>query len=320
MAIDLSVEVAGIRLRNPLVLVSGTCGYGDEMLSLEGFELGAIGAVVLKGITLKPLAGNPPPRLVETTGGLINSIGLENRGLDDFLSHRLPVLAQFDAPVIAQIAGHRKSEYPRLAEALCTRPELAAIEVNISCPNLERGGLAFGTNPETAAEVIASVGDVAGEKPLIAKLAPAVAELGDVALACLEAGAKAISLINTLPALAIDVETQRPLLGNNTGGLSGPAIKPVALHKVHEVAEAIRAAGRSEAIIGMGGIWTWTDAVEFHLAGATAIGLGTVNFANPLAYQGILDGLTGYIKQGGYESVRSLIGGLQLNTRHAWDS
>lgn len=311
LSVDLAVDLAGLRLANPLVAASGTFGWGTEFERIEGFTNGLLGAVVLKSTTLEPRMGNPTPRVVETAGGagLVNSIGIENPGVAAVVANYLPRLADAPTVVVANAAGSTVDEYPRVAEALAAHPAVHAVEVNISCPNVRRGGLAFGTDCESAAAVVAAVRAVT-DKPVIAKLTPNVTDVSSIAAACIEAGADALSLVNTFRALPIDVWTRRPVLGNAFGGLSGPAIKPAALLKVHEAYAAARAAG--VPILGGGGIASGTDALEFVLAGAAAVFVGTLLLRDPLAPARLLAELRSLLAQMGEPRLRTLTGALIL--------
>jgi len=310
-SVDLSVSFAGLRLRNPLVAASGTSGWGTEFERIEGFSNELLGALVLKSATLEPRLGNPTPRIVETAAGagLINAIGLENPGAEAVVADYLPRLADTPTVVIANAAGATVDEFPQVAKRLCASDVVKAIEVNISCPNVHNARLPFGTDPAVAATVIAAVRAVT-DKPIIAKLTPSVTSVAAVAQGCTEAGADALSLTNTFPALAIDVRTRRPLIANNFGGLSGPAIKPLALKKVHEVYQVAREAG--VPVLGGGGIMTGADAMEFMLAGATAFFVGTLMLRQPTAVVGILDELRHLAAEQGEARVTGLTGGLKL--------
>ncbi|GBC97562.1 Dihydroorotate dehydrogenase B (NAD(+)), catalytic subunit [bacterium HR17] len=292
-AINLSVTVTGIPMRTPLILASGCCGYGEEMERLEGWRWDCVGAVVLKGVTLNPRRGNPPPRVAETAAGMLNSIGLQNIGADALVQkineqlHRLPV------PLIANVNGETVDEFVQVCEKLRHADALAAVEVNISCPNIAKGGIEFGMEPETAAEVVAAVRQV-WRKPLWVKLSPEPHAIAEIADACVVAGADALCLCNTFPALAIDTRfvPPQPRLGTAFGGLSGPAIKPIVVRKVFLVAQRLRQQGKSVPLIGVGGIWSGADVLEYFAAGATAVQLGTVLFSDPLAPVRIVDELT----------------------------
>lgn len=298
--VDLTTVLAGITLRNPVLTCSGTYGFGEEYAAYCPLE--ALGGITLKGITPLPRLGNPVPRLAETPAGLLNAVGLENPGLEEFLLSYLPKVRKMSTAVIANISGFSLEDYEQMARALQVDSGLAALEVNISCPNVKHGGMHFGTDPQSAEEVIAAV-KAATDLPIIAKLSPNVTDIVGMARAAQRGGADALSLINTLLGMRIDIDQQRPLLANTFGGLSGPAIRPVAVRMVWQVAEAV-----DLPIIGMGGITTWQDAVEFFLAGATAISIGTGNFVNPQAPLKILQGIKDYCEKHGRTSVRDLVG------------
>ncbi len=309
---NLSVELApghprGLRLRNPVMTASGTFGYGDEYLHIPDMQ--RLGAIVAKGTTLHPRAGNPALRVVETPAGMLNAIGLQNPGIDDLIRQRAPLWAGWSVPVIVNIAGETLDEFVTLATKLEGVPGIAALELNISCPNLRAGGSVFGSDAEIAAETTAAVRQ-ASSLPLIVKLSPNVPDLRPLARAAAEAGADAVSLINTLTGMKIDVQTRRPMLANVTGGLSGPAIKPIALRMVYEVAQELQrgADGRPVPVIGIGGIANLEDALEFIMAGATAIQLGTINFVNPRAGLEILASLEQYLRQEQIADLHELIG------------
>lgn len=300
---DLSVTVAGISLRNPVMTASGTFGYGEEFA--EYVDMEKIGAIVTKGLSIRPKAGNPMPRIVETPGGMLNAIGLQNVGIDAFVREKLPYLRTLSTPVIVNFFGNTVEEYAALAERLDTIPEVAGVEVNISCPNVKHGGIVFGTDPKSAYTVVRAVRE-ATIKPLIVKLSPNVTDIVEMASACEEADADALSLINTITGMAIDLKSRRPALANVTGGLSGPAIKPVALRMVWQVSRAVKL-----PVIGIGGIASATDVLEFLLAGATAVQIGTANFMSPAASQRIAGDLEQYLLDNGINDVKELIGALQ---------
>ena len=302
---DLRVDLGPLSLANPVMTASGTFGYGAEFSALV--DLRRLGAIVVKGISLAPRPGNPPPRIVETACGMLNAIGLENVGLKRFVSDKMPWLRTLRSPVIVNILGDSVEEYAELAGALSAVPGISGLEVNISCPNVKKGGVAFGTVPEMAAAVTRAV-RAASSLPLIVKLSPNVTDIVAMARAVADNGADAISLINTLIGMAIDVRTRRPRLANVIGGLSGPAIKPVALRMVWQVASAVRV-----PVIGIGGIGTAEDAVEFLLAGASAVQVGTANFYNPASSMEILSGLEAWLREQGETSVRAIIGTLRLD-------
>jgi dihydroorotate dehydrogenase (NAD+) catalytic subunit len=297
--VDLSVSIAGIGMKNPVTVASGTFGYGAEYQPI--FEVNRLGALVTKGLTLKPCAGNPAPRIWETPAGLLNAIGLQNPGVDIFLSDILPVMLSYGVPVIANIAGFTGEEFVALAERL-DGSGVAGLEMNISCPNVKAGGMALGTDPCLAASVVAAVVQ-ATSLPVIVKLTPNVTDIVGLARAVVNAGAAALSLINTLLGMAIDVETGRPALGNVTGGLSGPAIRPVAVRAVWQVAQSV-----DVPIIGMGGICTGRDALEFILAGASAVAVGSALFHDPLAAMKVIGELEHYCDRKGIADWRLLVG------------
>lgn len=304
---DLQVHIGTLTLRNPVCTASGTFGYGREFASLV--DLNQLGAIIVKGISLAPRPGNPPPRIVETACGMLNAIGLENVGVERFITDKLPFLRGLATPVIVNILGDSVDDYARLAGRLAEVPGISALEVNISCPNVKKGGVAFGTDPEMAAAVTAAVRQATG-LPVIVKLSPNVTDITAIARAVAEAGADALSLINTLLGMAIDIRSRKPRLANIVGGLSGPAIKPVALRMVWQVARAV-----TIPVIGIGGITTAEDALEFLIAGATAVQVGTANFYQPTAATEIVQGLTAYLHEQGLSSIREVIGGLQVDNR-----
>jgi len=300
---NMAVEIAGIKLRNPVMTASGTFGYGQEFA--DYLDLEKIGAFVTKGLSLKPKAGNPTPRIVETPGGMLNAIGLQNVGIDAFIRDKVPYLRTINTPAIANLYGNSLEEYGELAARIDGIPEVAGVEVNISCPNVKQGGIVFGTDPMAAAEVVGLVRRHT-TKSLIVKLSPNVTDVVVMAKSCVDAGAEALSLINTLTGMAIDLATRRPILANVTGGLSGPAIKPVALRMVWQVSKAVNV-----PVIGIGGIMTATDALEFILAGATAVQVGTANFLDPAAAQTIALGMEAWLVDNGVADIRDLIGALR---------
>jgi len=297
---SLSVNLAGIKMANPLMAASGCYGYGlDYCRWVDPCDWGAI---VLKGTTLRPRHGNPPPRLVETPSGMLNAIGLQNPGIDYFLKSIRPRLPELNCPVLINIAGETMDEYCQLAAILDSVPEVSGIELNISCPNVKRGGLSFGCEPEVAEELVCRVREIY-HRPLVVKLSPEAGNLVSVATAAERAGADALSLINTLKGIVIDVHKRRPVLNNITGGLSGPALRPVAVRAVWEVAAAV-----SVPVIGMGGVMQAEDALEFILAGAGAVAIGTANFVNPAVAREIAGGLRQYLADNGFTHYRELIG------------
>ena len=301
---DMSVELAGIKMRNPVMTASGTFGYGAEFG--DYMDLESIGAMITKGLSLRPKAGNATPRIVETPGGMLNAIGLQNVGVDAFISQKLPYLSRVATPVIVNLYGNTLEEYGEVASRLDGLDGVAGIEVNISCPNVKQGGIVFGTDPQAAREVVRLVKKNTS-KPVIVKLSPNVTDVVLMAKACADAGADALSLINTLTGMAIDLERRRPVLSNVTGGLSGPAIKPVALRMVWQVAKSVQL-----PIVGIGGIMNARDALEFILAGATAVEVGTASFLDPSAAQTIAREMEQYLVDHNIESVASMIGALEV--------
>ena len=306
---NLAVQLAprhpeGLLLTNPVMIASGTFGYGTEYSQL--FDIQRLGAIVCKGTTLEPRDGNPQPRLAETTGGLLNSIGLQNIGADALIEDKAPVWASWRVPVIVNIAGETVDDYTRLARRLEGVAGVSGLEVNISCPNIKAGGTEFGANPDSAAEVTTAVRK-ATSLPVLVKLTPNAGDVARVAVAVAEAGADAVSLINTLKGMAIDIPRRYPLLGNITGGLSGPAIKPVALYMVYEVAGAV-----DIPVVGCGGITTASDALEFIMAGASAVQVGTASFANPRAPLDVLEGIELFMGKEGIQNIAELIGAARI--------
>ncbi len=303
-SVDLRVSIGSLNLRNPVMTASGTFGYAREFEPYV--NLHRLGAVVVKGISLEPRAGNPSPRIVETSCGMLNAIGLENVGVERFISVKMESLQGINVPVVVNILGDTLEEYREIAKRLADVEGIAGIEVNISCPNVKKGGVAFGTAPEMAAAVTAAVKE-SSSVPVIVKLSPNVTDITKIARAVEEGGADAVSLINTLIGMAIDHRSRRPQLANVIGGLSGPAIKPVALRMVYQVAQAV-----SIPVIGVGGIESAEDIVEFMLAGATAVQIGTANFVNPRASEDAVEGLAQYVAEQKLGSIREIIGGLIL--------
>jgi len=297
---DLSVNFAGIKLKNPVLTASGTFGYGEEFADI--FDLNRLGGVIVKGISLKPIKGNPPPRIWETPSGMLNAIGLENPGVDVFLRDKLPFLRNYDTAVLVNIFGYSLEEYVGVAERLDGVPGVSGIEVNISCPNVKAGGIVFGTSLKAAFELLSAVRK-ATRLPIIAKLSPNVTDITEFAQAARDAGCDGLSLINTLLGMAIDIRSRRPRLANCTGGLSGPAIRPVAVRMVWQAAKAV-----DLPIIGMGGIMTYEDALEFILAGASAVAVGTANFVNPRVTLDIIRDMETFLTQEGIGSVKELEG------------
>jgi dihydroorotate dehydrogenase (NAD+) catalytic subunit len=300
---NLAVNVGGISMKNPVMTASGTFGYGEKFAPL--FDLNRLGAIIVKGLSLKPAPGNPPPRTVETCGGMLNAIGLENIGLAAFVKEKLPFLQSLDTPIILNIYGQNLDEYAKLAERIQDLEGVAGVELNISCPNVKAGGIAFGTDPKMAFQVTKSVREKT-KLPLIVKLSPNVTDVGTIARSVEEAGADAVSLINTITSMAVDVETRRPKLANKVGGLSGPAIKPIALRMVWETVQAV-----ALPVIGIGGIMDASDALEFLIVGAQAVQVGTANFVNPRATVEIAEGLKNYLVRKDIPDISQVIGSLK---------
>lgn len=298
---NLEVNIAGINFKNPVIAASGTFGFGREYS--DYFDLSRIGGISAKGLTLLPRKGNPPPRIAETSSGILNSVGLQNPGVQAFIERELPFLRKYDTRIIANAAGNTVEEYESMAEIL-SNSDVDAIELNLSCPNVKEGCMIFGSTGRGVAMVVSSVKKVC-RKPLIVKLTPNGTDIVGLACAAEEAGADAVSLINTLQGMAIDIKTKRPILGNIIGGLSGPAIKPVALRMVYQVSKAVKI-----PVIGMGGISNGADAVEFLLAGASAVMVGTAGFVNPYAWVETVEGIAQYMIENGYQHVSQLVGAL----------
>ena len=302
--INLSVDIGGIVLKNPVMTASGTFGFGTEFADLV--DLDRLGGIIVKGLSVQPAPGNPPPRIVETPCGMLNAIGLENVGVEAFIREKLPLLAAVSTPVFVNIYGKTENEYAEIAASLNDVEKVAGLEVNISCPNVTAGGVASGVNPETAASVVRAV-KAETSKPVIIKLSPNVTDVTIIARSVEDAGADAVSLINTITGMAIDIEKRVPVLANITGGLSGPAIRPVAVRMVWQTARAVRI-----PVIGIGGIMCAADALEFIIAGASAIQVGTANFVNPGATMEIIDGITQYLKDHDIDDIHELIGSLKI--------
>jgi dihydroorotate dehydrogenase (NAD+) catalytic subunit len=301
----MSVHIGGgLVIKNPVMTASGTFGYGEEYAPYV--DLNRLGAVIVKGISLKPRKGNPPPRIMETPCGMLNAIGLENVGVETFVNEKLPFLRQFDTAVVVNIFGETVDEYRSLAECLSRADGVSALEVNISCPNVKKGGIAFGTEPGMAAEVTKAVKE-ATDLPVIVKLSPNVSDITIMARAVEEGGADALSVINTLIGMSVDVEKRVPHLKNITGGLSGPAIRPVALRMVWEAARTV-----SIPVIGIGGIMEGLDALQFIIAGASAVQVGTASFRNPRAALDVLEGIERYLERHAMDGVSTLIGSLSI--------
>jgi dihydroorotate dehydrogenase (NAD+) catalytic subunit len=300
---DLSVNLAGLQLRNPVIAASGTFGYGVEFEDVV--HLGKLGGLVVKGLSKDPIIGNPPPRLWETAAGMLNAIGLQNIGAQAFLDEKMPRLRQIrNALVIANVFGYTREDYERTIEILNGGEGIAAYELNVSCPNTAHGGLQFGSDPRSLDEVVTTARRVA-ERPLIVKLSPNVTSIAQMAYVAQEAGADALSLVNTFVAMAIDTETRKPRIANITAGLSGPAIKPIAVRMVYDAAHAVRI-----PVIGMGGISTAADVIEFMLAGATAVQIGTASYWDPCATEKIVDELQEWCSEHHVARISNLIGGM----------
>jgi len=303
----LKVEIAGIKLKNPVMTASGTFGYGQEYASF--IDLNRLGAVILKGITLKPKVGNPPPRIIETPSGMLNAIGLQNVGVEILIKEKLPYLQKFDTPVIINISGDTIEEYIELARRLgevSKEMGITGLEVNISCPNVKNGGMTWGTNAKATYKIVNSIRKVT-TLPLIVKLTPNVTDIKIIAQAAEEAGADALSLINTLMGMAVDIDSRKPKLANISGGLSGPAVKPVALWLVWQVFQTVNI-----PIIGIGGIIKVEDALEFIIAGARAIEIGTANFINPNITIEIIEGIKKYLIKNNIKNVNELVGSMKI--------
>ncbi len=302
---DLRVKIGSLTLKNPVMTASGTFGYAREFANL--MNLHRLGAVIVKGISLNPRPGNPPPRIVEIACGMLNAIGLENVGVQRFIKEKMVYLRGLSIPVIVNILGDSVEEYKEIAGRLAGVEGISALEVNISCPNVKKGGVAFGADPDMASAVTKAVAENS-DIPVIVKLSPNVSDIALMAEAVEDGGADSVSLINTLIGMAVDLKTRSPKLANIIGGLSGPAIKPVALRMVYQVAQRV-----SIPVIGIGGIETAEDAMEFMVAGATAIQVGTANFINPRASEEVVEGISDYVREEKLMSVRDLIGSLQID-------
>lgn len=297
---NLKVNLGGLEMKNPVTTASGTFGFGPEYAPY--IDLNQLGAIVVKGTTLEPRKGNATPRIVETPAGILNCIGLQNPGVDYFVDKSLPYLRDYDTPVIVNISGNSLDDYAEITRRLTKAEGVGALEVNISCPNVKQGGMVFGTSCTAAAEVIRVVRENT-TLPLIAKLSPNVTNIVEIAQAVADAGADALALINTLLGMKIDIHSRKPVLGNIMGGLSGPAIRPVAIRMVWQVAQVV-----NKPILGMGGIMSAEDAIEFILAGATAVAVGTANFVNPRATMDILEGIKSYMEKYGVSDINDLVG------------
>jgi len=301
---DLSVNIAGMKLKNPVIAASGTFGFGREFS--EYIDLNKLGGISVKGLTLEPRAGNKPPRIAETPAGILNSVGLQNPGVHSFIEDEIPFLRRFDTAIIANIAGNTHEDYMRMAEIL-SDADIDAIELNVSCPNVKRGGIAFGNTVEGISEIVRFVRPLC-KKPLIVKLTPNVSCISEIAKAAEASGADAISLINTILGMAIDINTRRPVLANNFGGLSGPAVKPVAVRMTYETCREVKI-----PVIGMGGISNGKDAVEFMLAGASAVMIGTAGLVNPYVFEDTIEEIDAYLSENKFTSIYDIIGKVELN-------
>lgn len=306
--VEISVDFAGLKLSNPVFTASGTCGYADELSAF--MDVNRLGGFVTKSITVHPRKGNETPRIVETDSGMLNAIGLANLGLDKFVEEKLPVLEKFSAAVFVNVAGQTIEDYVAVTERLSSEPAIAGFELNISCPNVSKGGISFGTEPENVAEITSAVKSAAGEKVLMVKLSPSVTDISVIARAAVDAGADALSLVNTFTAMVIDIETRKPILANRTGGLSGPAIKPIAVYLVNKVYNEV-ARDRGIPILGLGGIRTASDALEFIIAGASAVATGTANFIAPDCTAKIIDGIREHCIRNDIASIKDLTGSLE---------
>jgi dihydroorotate dehydrogenase (NAD+) catalytic subunit len=303
--VDMSVEFAGLKPANPVWTASGTCGYADELGDF--MDVSRLGGFITKSVTLRPRQGNSVPRVVETSSGMLNAIGLANVGVEEFIANKLPPLEKMTCAVFVNIAGETIEDYVAVASRLCEQKVISGFELNISCPNVKHGGITFGTEPAVVKEITSAVKAACGGKVLMVKLTPNVTDIAVTAKAAVEAGADALSLINTFTAMVIDIENRRPVLANRTGGLSGPAIKPIAVYMVNKVYSEVTK-GTRIPILGMGGIKTASDAVEFMLAGATAVAVGTANFVEPDCSIKVIEGIKKYCEHHEVNAVRDLIG------------
>ena len=302
--VQLNTKIGSLELKNPVMTASGTFGYGTEYADF--MDINRLGAIIVKGTTLNPRQGNPYPRMAETPSGMLNAVGLQNKGVDYFVDHIYPEVRKFQTNVIVNVSGSCIEDYTQCASIINTLDDIPAIELNISCPNVKQGGMAFGVNPESAAQVVSAVRK-AYDKTLIVKLSPNVTDITEIARAVEGAGADSVSLINTMLGMAIDAEKRKPILSTITGGMSGPAVKPVALRMVWQTAKAVKI-----PVIGLGGICSATDAIEFLLAGASAIQIGTANFIDPSISEKVVDGIEDYLTRHGFNSVQDIIGALDI--------
>jgi dihydroorotate dehydrogenase (NAD+) catalytic subunit len=301
--VQLNTKIGSLELKNPVMTASGTFGYGTEYADF--MDISRLGAIIVKGTTLNPRQGNPYPRMAETPSGMLNAVGLQNKGVDYFVDHIYPEVRKIQTAIIVNVSGSCIDDYVQTASIINTLDDIPAIELNISCPNVKQGGMAFGVKPESAAQVVSAVRK-AYDKTLIVKLSPNVTDITEIARAVEGAGADSVSLINTMLGMAIDAEKRRPILSTITGGMSGPAVKPVALRMVWQTAKAVKI-----PVIGLGGICSATDAVEFLLAGASAVQIGTANFIDPSISEKVIDGIEDYLQRHGFNSVQDIIGALE---------
>ena len=302
--VQLNTKIGSLELKNPVMTASGTFGYGTEYADF--MDISRLGAIIVKGTTLNPRQGNPYPRMAETPSGMLNAVGLQNKGVDYFVDHIYPEVRKIQTAIIVNVSGSCIDDYVQTASIINTLDDIPAIELNISCPNVKQGGMAFGVKPESAAQVVSAVRKVYN-KTLIVKLSPNVTDITEIARAVEGAGADSVSLINTMLGMAIDAEKRRPILSTITGGMSGPAVKPVALRMVWQTAKAVKI-----PVIGLGGICSATDAVEFLLAGASAVQIGTANFIDPSISEKVVDGIEEYLQRHGFSSVQEIIGALEV--------
>ena len=301
---DLNVNIGELQMKNPVMTASGTFGYGEEYADFV--DLSRIGGIIVKGTTLHKREGNPYPRMAETPSGMLNAVGLQNKGVQHFVDHIYPRIKDIQTCMIVNVSGSMVDDYMKTAEIINELVNIPAIELNISCPNVKQGGMAFGITPQGAEEVVKAVRSVY-KKTLIVKLSPNVTDIAEIARAVENAGADSVSLINTLLGMAIDAERRRPVLSTVTGGMSGAAVKPIALRMVWQVAKAVKI-----PVIGLGGIMNWKDAVEFMLAGASAIQIGTANFIDPCVTIKVIDGINDYLDRHGFKSVKEIVGALEV--------
>jgi dihydroorotate dehydrogenase (NAD+) catalytic subunit len=305
---DISVKFCELKLANPVFTASGTCGYADELADF--MDINQLGGFITKSITVKTKKGHATPRIVETDAGMLNAIGLANVGLDKFIEEKLPIIEKMTVPVFVNVAGETVAEYVAVIQRLAKEPAIAGFELNISCPNVEKGGITTGRDPQLVTEITSAVKKVMGEKILIVKLPPAVTDISVIARAAVEAGADALSMINTFTAMVIDIETHKPVLANKTGGLSGPAIKPIAVYLVNKVYNEV-AKEHGIPILGMGGIRTASDAIEFIIAGASAVAVGTATFLEPGCAVKIIEGIKKYCVRNNISNIKELVGSLK---------